>query len=71
MCSQNTQLAKAWNIELAKLPHHAQPTHINDLMNFMEDGSVEMFWISGTNPYVELPAHRRCIKAGMALTYST
>ena len=28
------QLADAWNIDVDKLPHHAQPTHINDLLNY-------------------------------------
>jgi len=52
-------LAEAWNIDLAQLPHHAQPTHVNDLLNYMEDGSIEMLWISGTNPAVSLPELER------------
>lgn len=52
-------LADAWNIDVDKLPHHNQPTHINDLLNYMEDGSIEMLWISGTNPAVSLPELER------------
>lgn len=29
------QLAKAWNIDIDKLPYHGYPTHVNDLYNFV------------------------------------
>ncbi|KFA74389.1 hypothetical protein S40288_03982 [Stachybotrys chartarum IBT 40288] len=49
------ELADIWNIDPIKLPHWNQPTHIMNLLNFIEQGSIRMFWISGTNPMVSLP----------------
>lgn len=49
------ELADLWNIELERVPHWAQPTHIQNMLNYIADGSIEMFWISGTNPLVSLP----------------
>lgn len=41
------ELADIWNISFDKLPHWNQPTHIMSMLNFIEAGSIEMFWISG------------------------
>ncbi|KAH8843864.1 hypothetical protein MCOR02_008636 [Pyricularia oryzae] len=49
------ELADLWNIDVAKLPHWCEPTHIQNMLNFMEQGSIRMCWISGTNPLVSLP----------------
>jgi anaerobic selenocysteine-containing dehydrogenase len=49
------ELADLWNIEHDKLPHWNQPTHIENLLKYIAAGSIEMFWISGTNPLVSLP----------------
>jgi ferredoxin-nitrate reductase len=49
------ELAELWNIESIKVPHWNEPTHIENLLNYIEKGSIEMFWISGTNPLVSLP----------------
>lgn len=49
------ELADLWNIQLERVPHWAQPTHIQNMLNYIADGSIEMFWISGTNPLVSLP----------------
>ncbi|BDD63130.1 hypothetical protein MPDQ_002356 [Monascus purpureus] len=49
------QLADLWNIEYRNLPHWAEPTPIMTLLDYMEKGSVEMLWVSGTNPLVSLP----------------
>lgn len=49
------ELADLWNIERDKLPHWNQPTHIENLLKYIATGSIEMFWISGTNPLVSLP----------------
>jgi ferredoxin-nitrate reductase len=48
-------LANIWNIDYNKLPHWNQPTHIENMLSFIQAGSIEMFWISGTNPLVSLP----------------
>ncbi|KAI9151419.1 Nitrate reductase [Paramyrothecium foliicola] len=49
------ELAEIWNIDPIKLPHWNQPTHISNMLDFMESGSIRMLWISGTNPLVSLP----------------
>lgn len=53
--SHMAELADLWNIEYGKLPHWNQPTHIENMLKYMATGSIEMLWISGTNPLVSLP----------------
>ena len=43
------ELADLWNIEFMKVPHWNQPTHIENMLNYIANGSLEMFWVSGTN----------------------
>ncbi len=56
---QNTkhmqEIADQWNVEFHKIPHWNEPTHIQAMLNYIEEGTIEMFWISGTNPLVSLP----------------
>ncbi|KAK5532645.1 hypothetical protein LTR23_009455 [Exophiala sp. CCFEE 6169] len=52
---QMQELADLWNIDYIRVPHWNQPTHIENMLTFIADGSIEMFWISGTNPLVSLP----------------
>ena len=52
---QMQEIADIWNLELYKIPYWNQPTHIQIMLNFIEAGTMEMFWISGTNPLVSLP----------------
>ncbi|KAK5550360.1 hypothetical protein LTR46_011637 [Exophiala xenobiotica] len=52
---QMRELADLWNIEYEKLPFWNQPTHIENMLKFIADGSIQMFWINGTNPLVSLP----------------
>lgn len=49
------ELADLWNIDYYKVPHWGQPTHVQNILNYIESGSIEMLWISGTNPMVSLP----------------
>ncbi|KAJ5982023.1 hypothetical protein N7451_012123 [Penicillium sp. IBT 35674x] len=49
------EIADIWNIGLNQVPHWNQPTHIQNMLNFIAAGSIEMFWVSGTNPLVSLP----------------
>lgn len=49
------EIADIWNIDLIKMPHWNEPTHIQNMLTYIENGSIEMFWISGTNPFVSLP----------------
>ena len=49
------ELARLWNIDFMKVRHWNQPTHIQNMLTYIANGSIEMFWISGTNPLVSLP----------------
>lgn len=48
-------LAKIWNIDPVKVPHWNEPTHVENILSFIAQGTIEMLWISGTNPLVSLP----------------
>jgi anaerobic selenocysteine-containing dehydrogenase len=48
-------LARVWNIEPMAIPHQSPPTHVMQMMRYVEDGSIRMLWVSGTNPAVSLP----------------
>ena len=49
------QLARLWNVEPALIPHWAPPTHAMQIWRYAEQGSIELLWISATNPAVSLP----------------
>lgn len=49
------EIADLWNIPFHKIPHWNEPTHIQNMLNYIASGTIEMFWISGTNPLVSLP----------------
>ena len=49
------ELADIWNIEYQRVPHWSQPTHVENIFNYIANGSIEMLWVSGTNPMVSLP----------------
>jgi anaerobic selenocysteine-containing dehydrogenase len=53
--SHMAELARLWNIEPIQVPHWSEPMHIMNLLNYMEAGTVKMFWINCTNPLVSLP----------------
>ena len=37
------------------IPHWAPPTHAMQICRYAEQGSIELLWISATNPAVSLP----------------
>jgi anaerobic selenocysteine-containing dehydrogenase len=49
------EMARIWNVERAKLPTYAPPTHAMQIYRYAEEGTIRMLWISGTNPAVSLP----------------
>jgi anaerobic selenocysteine-containing dehydrogenase len=49
------ELAELWNCELHTIPHWAPPTHAMQIFRYCEQGSIELLWISATNPAVSLP----------------
>ena len=38
-----------------KIPHWAPPTHAMQIFRYAEQGSIQLLWISATNPAVSLP----------------
>jgi anaerobic selenocysteine-containing dehydrogenase len=49
------ELAELWNVDPALIPHWAPPTHAMQIWRYAEQGSIELLWISATNPAVTLP----------------
>lgn len=49
------ELAALWNVEVDTIPHWAPPTHAMQIWRYAEQGSIQLLWISGTNPAVSLP----------------
>src|SRR2546421_7657938 len=49
------ELADIWNIEYVKVPHWNQPTHVENMLKDIASDTIQMFWISDTNPLVSLP----------------
>jgi anaerobic selenocysteine-containing dehydrogenase len=48
-------LAAVWNIEPTQIPHYSEPTHLMQILRYVEDGSIRFLYVSGTNPAVSLP----------------
>ncbi|OPC79680.1 nitrate reductase [Embleya scabrispora] len=48
-------LARLWNVEPQRIPHYAPPTHAMQMLRYVEEGSIRLLWVSGTNPAVSLP----------------
>jgi ferredoxin-nitrate reductase len=49
------QLAELWNVDPMTIPHWSPPTHAMQIWRYAEQGSIELLWISATNPAVSLP----------------
>jgi anaerobic selenocysteine-containing dehydrogenase len=48
-------LARVWNIDPMQIPHYSPPTHVMQMIRYVEEGSIRMLWVQGTNPAVSLP----------------
>jgi ferredoxin-nitrate reductase len=48
-------LARVWNVDPLKIPHHSPPTPAMQIFRYAEEGSIRLLWIAGTNPAVSLP----------------
>ncbi len=48
-------LARVWNVDPMDIPHYAPPTHVMQMMRYVEEGSIRMMWVQATNPAVSLP----------------
>jgi anaerobic selenocysteine-containing dehydrogenase len=53
------QLADAWDVDSTVIPHWAPPTHAMQIFSYAETGSIELLWISATNPAVSMPESAR------------
>jgi len=49
------ELAELWHVDPQVIPHWAPPTHAMQIWRYAEQGSIQMLWISATNPAVSLP----------------
>ncbi len=53
------QLAELWNVDVDTIPHWAPPTHAMQIFRYAEQGSIELLWITATNPAVSMPELER------------
>ncbi|RFU79342.1 nitrate reductase [Trichoderma arundinaceum] len=44
------ELAELWKVDKINLPHWNEPSHIENMLKYMENGTIRMVWVSGTNP---------------------
>ncbi|WP_269811160.1 molybdopterin oxidoreductase family protein [Kineosporia rhizophila] len=56
------ELADLWNVDVSRIPHWAPPTNAMEIFGYAEEGSIEMLWISATNPAVSMPQTGRIRK---------
>src|SRR3954452_984846 len=49
------ELARIWRVDPMTIPHWAPPTDAMQMWRYAEQGSIELLWISATNPAVSLP----------------
>jgi anaerobic selenocysteine-containing dehydrogenase len=53
------ELADLWNVDPLTIPHWAPPTNAMQIFSYAEQGSIELLWISATNPAVSMPESAR------------
>ncbi|HZX08901.1 molybdopterin oxidoreductase family protein, partial [Kribbella sp.] len=59
---QVADLARVWNLDPQQIPHYSEPTHLMQMLRYVEDGSIRFLYVSGTNPAVSLPELHRIRK---------
>ena len=52
-------LARVWNVEPLQVPHWGPPTHAMEIFRHVEEGSIRLLWVTGTNPAASLPELHR------------
>ncbi|MGH3977257.1 MAG: molybdopterin oxidoreductase family protein, partial [Pseudonocardiaceae bacterium] len=57
--SHVAELARIWNNDQMQIPHYSPPTHLMQMMRYVEQGTIRVLWVSGTNPAVSLPELHR------------
>jgi anaerobic selenocysteine-containing dehydrogenase len=53
------ELARLWNVDPLVIPHWAPPTDAMQIFDYVDSGSIELLWISATNPAVSMPESAR------------
>jgi anaerobic selenocysteine-containing dehydrogenase len=53
------ELADLWNVDPLTIPHWAPPTNVMQIFDYVEQGTIELLWISATNPAVSMPESAR------------
>ncbi|HEX8067853.1 MAG TPA: nitrate reductase [Thermoleophilaceae bacterium] len=53
------ELAAIWNVDPLQIPHYGPPTHVMQMLRYMEEGSIGFLWVTCTNPAVSLPEAAR------------
>jgi anaerobic selenocysteine-containing dehydrogenase len=53
------ELADLWNVDKMRIPHWSPPTHAMQIWRYAEQGSIQLLWISATNPAVSMPQSPR------------
>ena len=54
------ELATCWGVKLSEMAYWGEsPTHIMEMLNMLEAGSMQLLWVIGTNPLVSLPELER------------
>jgi anaerobic selenocysteine-containing dehydrogenase len=48
-------LARVWNVDPMDIPHYSPPTHVMQMLRYVEEGSIRLLWVTATNPAVSLP----------------
>ncbi|MFC4003315.1 molybdopterin oxidoreductase family protein [Prauserella oleivorans] len=49
------ELARLWNVDELRIPHHTPPTPAMQMLRYAENGTLRFWWVSATNPAVSLP----------------
>jgi anaerobic selenocysteine-containing dehydrogenase len=52
-------LARVWNVEPLQIPHWGPSSHAMEIFRHVEEGSIRLLWITGTNPAASLPELHR------------
>ncbi|MTD14641.1 molybdopterin-dependent oxidoreductase [Nakamurella sp. YIM 132087] len=53
------ELAELWDVDPMVIPHWADPTHAMQIFGYVADGTINLLWVSATNPAVSMPESAR------------
>lgn len=58
-----SELARLWQVDPMRIPAWAPPTPVGEMLRYIEEGSIRLLWVIGTNPAVSLPDLARARRA--------